>query len=243
MPPGDGRSKERVVSHESRGSIVPEIREQQDSVEDEEGLSEEAGPAESDVLVDLEAIDLGTDTQSVRISKLITILGRLSTEVHDILTQSSAVSGTTLARSLTANTFVLLGDARQLRYRSGCSNLTRADSATLPRGESGVINSSYWEDRVNMELVLSPTVMEDVPPVPGNAELVYVPPQTQREANDSRNKKSPNAAAPEGNSQAPFSNVDAPTPAPSLSFQSLLGTSKERDPPHPPPARARAPSD
>ncbi|KAG6905340.1 hypothetical protein DXG01_003354 [Tephrocybe rancida] len=73
MPPGDGRSKERVMSHEARGSIVPEIRELQDSVEDEEGLSQEAGSAESDVLADLEAIEashfigqLGTDTQSLR---------------------------------------------------------------------------------------------------------------------------------------------------------------------------------
>ncbi|KAG6904700.1 hypothetical protein DXG01_007817 [Tephrocybe rancida] len=126
-----------------------------------------------------------------------------------------------------ANTFVLSGDTLQSRYRSGGYNLNRTDYATLPRGEYRVIYSPYWKDRASMELALSPGVMEDVPPVPGNAELVYVPPQTQRKANDSRNKKSPDDAAPEGNSQA--------------SLESLPGTSKKRDPS--PPPTAPAPSD
>ncbi|KAF7329862.1 hypothetical protein MKEN_00249800 [Mycena kentingensis (nom. inval.)] len=47
---------------------------------------------------------------------------------------SSAVSGTTLARALIGDSFVLSHD-RSSRYRSGGSVLTRSDSATLPRGE------------------------------------------------------------------------------------------------------------
>ncbi|KAJ7031627.1 hypothetical protein C8F04DRAFT_1110043, partial [Mycena alexandri] len=47
---------------------------------------------------------------------------------------TSAVSGTTLARALIGDSFVLSAD-RSSRYRSGASVLTRSDSATLPRGE------------------------------------------------------------------------------------------------------------
>ncbi|KAF7292883.1 hypothetical protein MIND_01187400 [Mycena indigotica] len=46
----------------------------------------------------------------------------------------TAVSGTTIARALIGDSFVLSHD-RSSRYRSGGSVLTRSDSATLPRGE------------------------------------------------------------------------------------------------------------
>ncbi|CAK5278400.1 unnamed protein product [Mycena citricolor] len=47
---------------------------------------------------------------------------------------ASAISGTTLARALIGDAFVLSHD-RSSRYRSGASVLTRSDSATLPRGD------------------------------------------------------------------------------------------------------------
>ncbi|KAF9491527.1 hypothetical protein BDN71DRAFT_1510293 [Pleurotus eryngii] len=60
---------------------------------------------------------------------------------------SSAVSGTSLARALFANTFVLSGNQTS-RYRSGVSmNLTRQDSATLPRGEHPLMSSPFFRDR------------------------------------------------------------------------------------------------
>ncbi|KAG5641553.1 hypothetical protein DXG03_004788 [Asterophora parasitica] len=90
--------------------------------------------------------------------------------------ESSAVSGTTLARALLANTFVLSGETRASRYRSGASNMTRIDSATLPQGEF----SPYWRDRTSVEVALSPgSAVGPVPPVPDNADLVYVPPQAK----------------------------------------------------------------
>ncbi|KAH7915933.1 hypothetical protein BJ138DRAFT_1140777 [Hygrophoropsis aurantiaca] len=80
----------------------------------------------------------------------------------------SAVSGTTLARALIANSFILSsGDHRSSRYRSG---MTRQDSATLPRGDQPLINSPYWRDRriSGGEIVLvSETGRESpIPPVP-----------------------------------------------------------------------------
>lgn len=98
--------------------------------------------------------------------------------------ESSAVSGTTLARAIMGNTFVLSGDIRMSRYRSGMSTLTRQDSATLPRGENAYLNSPYWRDRTisGGETTMTPIsgVMQLIPPppVPSNAEHVYVPPRT-----------------------------------------------------------------
>ncbi|KAF8219638.1 hypothetical protein L208DRAFT_823633 [Tricholoma matsutake] len=104
--------------------------------------------------------------------------------------ESSAISGTTLARALMANTFVLSGDSRASRYRSGVS-LARADSATLPRGEFTLLHSPYWRERTNSggELTLSPSTPPPVPPVPDNAELVYVPPKAVRHASETRSKR------------------------------------------------------
>ncbi|KAG6811623.1 hypothetical protein H0H92_006587 [Tricholoma furcatifolium] len=96
--------------------------------------------------------------------------------------ESSAISGTTIARALMANSFILSSDTRQSRYRSGASTLTRTDSATLPMGEYAMLHSPYLRDRASMEFALSPGSAPSVPvpPIPGNAEKVYVPPQNQR---------------------------------------------------------------
>jgi hypothetical protein len=86
---------------------------------------------------------------------------------------SSAVSGTTLARALFANSFMLSDDRRTSRPRS--SGVVRQDSATLPRGEH-----PFWRDRriSGGEIILSGSSgrgspVPPVPPVPPNADLLY----------------------------------------------------------------------
>ena len=88
-----------------------------------------------------------------------------------------------------ANSFVLSADSRGSRYLSGVS-LARADSATLPRGEFTLLHSPYWRERTSGgEFSLSPAVHSPpVPPVPDNAELVYVPPKAARLTSESRSK-------------------------------------------------------
>ncbi|KAG2007284.1 hypothetical protein CC2G_014988 [Coprinopsis cinerea AmutBmut pab1-1] len=80
---------------------------------------------------------------------------------------SSAISGTTLARQLMANTYVLSSDNRRSRYRSFGGGLTRSDSTTLPRGERGGM-IDYFE------------VDPEAPPIPTNAEELYIAPKTPR---------------------------------------------------------------
>ncbi|KAH7929009.1 hypothetical protein BV22DRAFT_1192376 [Leucogyrophana mollusca] len=98
----------------------------------------------------------------------------------------SAVSGTTLARALIANSFVLSSsDHRSSRYRSG---MTRQDSATLPRGDHPLVNSPYWRDRriSGGEIVLASesrreSLIPPVPPVP-TAGMVFVDQKQARRA-------------------------------------------------------------
>ena len=83
---------------------------------------------------------------------------------------SSAISGTTLARALIANSFILSNDNRRNRYRSG-NTLPRQDSATLPgANDTGLLISPYWRDRriSGGGIVHSPESGIDsrVPPVP-----------------------------------------------------------------------------
>lgn len=82
----------------------------------------------------------------------------------------SAMSGTTLARALIANSFILSNDARVSRYRSGMSVNIRQDSATLPRGENPFLNSPYWRDKriSSGDIILTPNSGRNssVPPVP-----------------------------------------------------------------------------
>ena len=85
--------------------------------------------------------------------------------------ESSAISGTTLARALIANSFILSNDnPGRNRYRSG-NTLPRQDSATLPgANDAGLLISPYWRDRriSGGEVVHSPESGIDsrVPPVP-----------------------------------------------------------------------------
>jgi hypothetical protein len=88
--------------------------------------------------------------------------------LHD---DSSAISGTTLARALIANSFILSNDNHgRARYKSG-GNLARQDSATLPgASDNGLLISPYWRDRriSGGEIVHSPDsgVESGIPPVP-----------------------------------------------------------------------------
>ncbi|KAF8902621.1 hypothetical protein CPB84DRAFT_1961567 [Gymnopilus junonius] len=91
---------------------------------------------------------------------------------------SSALSGTTLARALMSNTFVLSNDNRASRYRSGLVGLTRSDSMTLPRDS---FQGAYNNDRFS--------VGPDAPALPSNAELIYEPPKKSRSPSEWREKK------------------------------------------------------
>lgn len=80
---------------------------------------------------------------------------------------SSAVSGTTLARALISNTFVLSIDTRDSRkYRSGVSTLTRTDSATLPMGDYPFLPWNSGAD------------IPPVPQMPSEAELLILASKT-----------------------------------------------------------------
>ncbi|KAJ3882259.1 hypothetical protein F5051DRAFT_436247 [Lentinula edodes] len=97
---------------------------------------------------------------------------------------ASAVSGTTLARALIGNTFVLSTDERDeraARYRSWGSVLTRTDSATLPRDENPFLSPpmSHGTPDTNHSLV----------PLPSNADSVYIPPKNPRRLSDARRKR------------------------------------------------------
>jgi len=94
-----------------------------------------------------------------------------SSSVPSLNDDSSAISGTTLARALIANSFSLSNDnLGRNRYRSG-GTVARQDSATLPgANETGVLISPYWKDRriSGGEIVHSPdsAVELRIPPVP-----------------------------------------------------------------------------
>lgn len=87
---------------------------------------------------------------------------------------TSAVSGTSLARALIGNSFVLSSDERASRYRSGGSVLTRTDSATLPRDENPFFYSPSYGNTPDHSLV----------PLPSNADSVYIPPRNPRRLSD-----------------------------------------------------------
>lgn len=93
---------------------------------------------------------------------------------------SSAVSGQTLARALIGNSFVLSPDSRSSRYKSGCGGLVRCDSTTLPRGDHSFMNSPNGRDRTLSGTSDNFATDKNAPPVPPNAERVYVPPRTPR---------------------------------------------------------------
>lgn len=108
---------------------------------------------------------------------------------------ASAVSGTTLARALIANSFILSSDHRASRYNRGSVGpLTRQDSATLPRGEHPFLSSPYWRDRKisGGSIILTPGSgdgIPPVPPVPANADLLYIPPRTPRHSSGDKSRR------------------------------------------------------
>ncbi|KAJ6506737.1 hypothetical protein C8R45DRAFT_510545 [Mycena sanguinolenta] len=75
----------------------------------------------------------------------------------------SAASGTTLARALIGDSFILSND-RSSKYWSGASVLTRSDSATLPRGEHPF--SPAWTRRKSGGFTPVDTLGMAVPPLP-----------------------------------------------------------------------------
>ncbi|KAG6855638.1 hypothetical protein H0H87_012780, partial [Tephrocybe sp. NHM501043] len=158
------------------------------------GDEDEGSSSVEDVLADLEAMDASTFmTAKRRAPSPIQIPEQHAPRPASSVSspESSAVSGTTLARALMANTFVLSADTRQSRYRSGGSALSRMDSATLPRAEYAYPNWRGSMASLGSD-VLSPPAAAAVPPVPPDAERVYVPPQTQRDAPPSPPSPNPN---------------------------------------------------
>jgi hypothetical protein len=117
----------------------------------------------------------GSQVQLVRSGE---VKSRPLSEVSSV--ESSAVSGQTLARALLGNSFILSGDSRSSRYRNGFGGLVRSDSATLPRGDHPLINSPYGKDRPPSGLVDNFAIGNDAPPIPANADKVYVPPRAPR---------------------------------------------------------------
>lgn len=93
---------------------------------------------------------------------------------------SSAVSGSTLARALMSNSFILPSDTRSSRYRSGIVGLTRSDSTTLPRAEH-----SFGAPYANDKFSIGP----DAPPIPSNAESLYEPPKKPRNIEELKDNK------------------------------------------------------
>ncbi|KAJ7481622.1 hypothetical protein FB451DRAFT_132921 [Mycena latifolia] len=103
---------------------------------------------------------------------------------------ASAVSGTTLARALIGDSFVLSND-RSSRYRSGTSVLTRSDSATLPRGEHPF--SPAWSVRKSGAFTPVDSMGFPVPPVPQMPEelrRVIAESRDRLKVDDSTGKKS-----------------------------------------------------
>ncbi|KAJ8486807.1 hypothetical protein ONZ45_g14546 [Pleurotus djamor] len=103
---------------------------------------------------------------------------------------SSAVSGTSLARALFANTFVLSGNQTS-RYRSGVSaSFARQDSATLPRGEHPLMSSPFFGDRGDQ---FGSPIM-----IPGGTGVTLPPPSSYRPSTaDSMHRRMPKRSGPD----------------------------------------------
>ena len=110
---------------------------------------------------------------------------------------SSALSGTTIARALISNSFILSDRASLYRSGSG-AGLTRTDSTTLPHWDR---NSSvmFYNDRFSTG--------SDVPPIPLNAELLYEPPRISRNEEKRAMQSSASSLSP----IPPISNLTPPT--------------------------------
>lgn len=122
--------------------------------------------------------------------QIVRSAGHNSRPLSEVSTaESSAVSGQTLARALLGNSFVLSNDHRSSRYKSGYGGLVRSDSATLPRGDHPLMNSPFLRDRTLSGTSETFAADRDVPPIPPNAEKVYVPPRTPRPSGVDPKKK------------------------------------------------------
>ncbi|KAJ6610450.1 hypothetical protein B0H10DRAFT_409152 [Mycena sp. CBHHK59/15] len=140
---------------------------------------------------------------------------------------ASAVSGTTLARALIGDSFVLSTD-RSSRYRSGASVLTRSDSATLPRGEHPF--SPAWTIRKSGAITPDSFIGIDsmgfpIPPVPPMPENLR-----QAIAAETRDRQKIDDVAPKWSRRR--SNSDAETPVSPLvrtnSGSKILGEDARR---------------
>jgi hypothetical protein len=136
---------------------------------------------------------------------------------EDVL--SSAVSGSTLARALMSNSFILPSDNRLSKYRSGAAGLTRSDSTTLPRAEH-----SFGAPYANDKFSIGP----DAPPIPSNAESLYEPPKRPRNVEELRdNKRERNRRSSTGS--VVIKALPQPPSAPSRPASTLLTPGVEFD--------------
>lgn len=143
----------------------------------------------------------------------------------------STISGTTLARALITNSFILTtSESRHSRYRSG--GMTRQDSATLPKGEHPYISSPYWRDR---HISASGEIVQTPAPPEGESSIPPVPPVPTLALIDARSR--PGSSAGESDQEAPtvppnarrISRIsEAPSPAPSTPEPSTAASSVMR---------------
>ncbi|KAJ4490346.1 hypothetical protein J3R30DRAFT_70335 [Lentinula aciculospora] len=137
---------------------------------------------------------------------------------------ASAVSGTTLARALIGNTFVLSSDERAARYQSWGSVLTRTDSATLPRDETPFFSPPMSHS--------TPDNNHSLVPLPPNADSVYIPPKNPRRISDARRKRqSTGSLIPRSDSEGELSlgrssSIGLPPPTDDQQSQSVLSISE-----------------
>jgi hypothetical protein len=113
----------------------------------------------------------------------------------------SAVSGTTIARALIGDSFVLSND-RSSKYRSGASVLTRSDSATLPRGEHPF--SPAWSIRKSGAFTPIDAMGVAIPPVP------QMPEELRRAIAESRDKLMVDESAERRNRRRSGSDAETP---------------------------------
>lgn len=105
---------------------------------------------------------------------------KITRPLSSLSVASSAISGTTIARALMSNSFILSTDRSSLHRSSTGAGLTRTDSATLPNWEWNSHNDRF-------------SIGSDAPPIPLNAELLYEPPRRSR--NDEKRSKQSSTAS------------------------------------------------
>ncbi|KAJ7507275.1 hypothetical protein B0H11DRAFT_197595 [Mycena galericulata] len=114
---------------------------------------------------------------------------------------ASAISGTTLARALIGDSYVLSSD-RSSRYRSGASVLTRSDSATLPRGDNPF--SPAWSGRKSGAYTPVDSMGFPIPPVP------QMPEELRRVIAENRDRLKADESAAKKSRPQSVSDAEAP---------------------------------